>query len=117
MITILCEATDEELRHEVCRRESLRLTEIGKNRYHPRQLVCDMTSRLHTDKVFWVHKAVDISGARFWLDYREYCNAFGGEVWGLNVEIEGELYHKWHVEAFTMDIEVRDWINLLKGST
>lgn len=113
----LSDATDEELRQEVARRASKRLTEIGKDRYHPRRKMFEILEQLERDHVFYKFQAVTISGAKFWLDYHEYCNAFGGVIYALMAEVDGEEHSKNFTETHCLDIEVEAWLNLIRRPT
>jgi hypothetical protein len=107
----LTTCTDDELQAEVRRRQGLRLSEIGKDRYHPRREVCEIVSQLRRDKVLYKYQAVTICGAKVWLDYHEYANACGGEVWNVMVEVNGEEFSKNITEAMCLDIEVGKWLS------
>jgi hypothetical protein len=103
--------TDDEIKAEASRRKSILNALVAHDPYHPRRTVSGIVNRLQQDRVHYKHQAVTIAGAKVWLDYHEYANAFGGTVWNVMLDVDGETYSKNITEAMCLDVEMGAWIN------
>jgi hypothetical protein len=106
----LSSVSTHDLTCELRNREVKRKDEIrAAGGYHVRMTISELVDKLDRQNILYKHRAIKLDKALFWLEYREYFNAHGGLIYGLQCEMNGQLYFKNHLEAMCCDIEIGEW--------